>query len=236
MFEQMTIFDFLDSSNIEPKEEPENEKTSLPENVLPKPIIKEREIGKERISDEEAKALFAQCIKEVQDIGIPMGTLLEELHINPRATRRWGCCTHKRKRGTIDEFGHIIEVSERLLYCTEEAIKTTMIHELLHTCKGCDNHGYLWKAYADKVNRAYGYNVKRTTSTEEKGWTETIPYGTKYVLKCSECGKFFFYTKKSRAVKSPHFFTHNMCGGKLTNSSIEEAEEYFAKNKKEEIA
>ena len=54
-------------------------------------------------------------------------------------------------------------------------LKNTIIHELLHTCVGCMNHKAKWKFYADKVNRAYGYDdIKRTSTADEKGVKEVI--------------------------------------------------------------
>ena len=66
------------------------------------------------------------------------------------------------------EYYHI-EVSEFILGCDPEKIRGVLAHEILHTCKGCYNHGNMWKEYAAMMNSAYGYNIKRTSSNEEMG-------------------------------------------------------------------
>lgn len=53
-----------------------------------------------------------------------------------------------------------------------DGLKNTIIHELLHTCKGCMKHTGEWKQLAEKVNRYYGYNIKRCDSADEKGISE----------------------------------------------------------------
>lgn len=84
-----------------------------------------------------------------------------------RAKKRWGQC---RKIGN----NYIIEVNQILLRedTDIDGLKNTIIHELLHTCKGCMKHTGEWKQLAEKVNRYYGYNIKRCDSADEKGISE----------------------------------------------------------------
>lgn len=44
-----------------------------------------------------------------------------------------------------------------------------LAHEILHTCRGCANHGLRWKDYAQRMNELYGYGVERTDSFEKLG-------------------------------------------------------------------
>ena len=97
-------------------------------------------------------------------IALEFGKIVN-FEINYRAKSRWGQCQRKGS-------GYYINISDRLLQddVPIKALKDTIIHEILHTCNGCMNHGTTWKNYADKVNKAYGYNIKRCTSAEEKGF------------------------------------------------------------------
>ena len=96
-------------------------------------------------------------------------------------------------------------------------LKNTIIHELLHSCKGCMNHGENWKRLAEKVNRAYGYNIKRTSSSDEKGVQKsTVPTAkNKYCVICEKCGKKYMRTRMSNLVKYPNRYSCGVCGGKL---------------------
>lgn len=103
------------------------------------------------------------CFRELEALGIVCGSV-QAFRVNTRAKRRWGLCK-------ILPGGYQIEIAAVLLRedIPLASLKDTIIHELLHTCPGCANHGAQWKALADKVNRAYGYNIRRLASPAEKG-------------------------------------------------------------------
>lgn len=96
----------------------------------------------------------------------------------------------------------------------------TIIHELLHTCPGCMNHGKQWKTWAEKVRKTYGYNIKRTSDNDEKEVTTgNLNYNAreyKYFVYCKKCGKMIAKRKrKSDLIDNIGRYTHSNCGGKL---------------------
>ena len=112
------------------------------------------------------KKLQEICLSEVVAVGIEPGNIIE-WQLNSRAKSRWGQCTRNNKTKECK-----IQIAAQLIYddrISEKACKETIIHEILHTCNGAKGHTGLWKQYADKINTRYGYNIKRTTSGEEKG-------------------------------------------------------------------
>ena len=140
------------------------------------------------------QACYEECVKELSTIGITCGNILKVIP-NTRSKNRWGLCKHEPN-------GHIIEISYRLLQdeVSEYALKNTLIHELLHTVEGTCGHKGLWKELANKVNKYYPqYNIKRTTSEEEKGIEPvTKKQEAKYIISCPKCGweePYFRYTK-----------------------------------------
>lgn len=144
------------------------------------------------------------CCEKLDVIGIKYGTIVS-ITINTRAKKRWGQC---KKIGNC----FAIQVSSRLISEDVELVhlETTVIHEILHTCKGCMNHGNEWKTLAEKVNRAYGYNIKRTTSNEEKG-IEPIP--AKYKFVCKDCGCVVTRMRESDFVKHYYNYRCAKCHG-----------------------
>ena len=89
-----------------------------------------------------------QIISQAQAQGIPVpDNIFPEVNVNPRPKKRFGCC--RRKDGMF-----IIEISEFILVCSDDAIRNVMAHEVLHTCDGCYDHGIKWKEYAGRMNRA----------------------------------------------------------------------------------
>ena len=154
----------------------------------------------------ELDGLMARLRRELISIGIPVSNRLEpEVRINTRARRRPGCCYYQSGR-------YWIEVSQAVLE-DEDLLKQTLVHELLHTCPKCRDHGPKWKAYAQTVNEKLGYRIERTVKTETPAGSlrhEEI----KYILECQSCGAQIKRMRMSKAVKSPWRY-RCPCGGKL---------------------
>ena len=154
----------------------------------------------------ELDGLMARLRRELISIGIPVSNRLEpEVRINTRARRRLGCCYYQSGR-------YWIEVSQAVLE-DEDLLKQTLVHELLHTCPKCRDHGPKWKAYAQTVNEKLGYRIERTVKTETPAGSlrhEEI----KYILECQSCGAQIKRMRMSKAVKSPWRY-RCPCGGKL---------------------
>ena len=154
----------------------------------------------------ELDGLMARLRRELISIGIPVSNRLEpEVRINTRARRRLGCCYYQAGRCRI-------EVSQAVLE-DEDLLKQTLVHELLHTCPKCRDHGPKWKAYAQTVNEKLGYRIERTVKTETPAGSlrhEEI----KYILECQSCGAQIKRMRMSKAVKSPWRY-RCPCGGRL---------------------
>ena len=80
-------------------------------------------------------AYAIECMNELDNIGIEYGNIIE-FTVNTRAKKRWGQC--RAVPG-----GYSINISSVLLdeRNDEKGLKETIHHELLHSCKGCMNHG-----------------------------------------------------------------------------------------------
>lgn len=136
--------------------------------------------------------LVDEVIGDLDAIGIEYGNIVEWT-INYRAKSRWGQC---RKVGN----NFYINISVDLLddNIDEFSAKNTIAHEILHTCKGCMNHGYEWQRLARMVNDCYyNYNISRCTSSEEKG----IERVHKYNFVCNNCGYKIGYDRATKFVR-----------------------------------
>lgn len=155
-----------------------------------------------------------ECMTELEEIGIEYGNVTE-FTVNTRARKRWGQC--KKVPG-----GFEINISSVLLdeRNDERGLKETILHELLHTCRGCMNHGEIWKRLAQKVNMAYGYNIKRTNSADDKGVLEETRPPVKqrevnHRVTCTGCGHVYTRTKASKLITHTDHYRCGCCGGKL---------------------
>lgn len=158
----------------------------------------------------DINAVYADCRKKLEDIGIQCGNVMA-VTVNTRAASRWGQC--KRINGY-----YTINISARLLDDDVELVhlEDTMIHELLHTCDGCMNHGAEWKRRAEMVNRAYGYNIKRTASAAEKGIAEDrVERAAKYKFVCNECGQVITRNRASDFTRRYTAYRCGICKGTL---------------------
>lgn len=104
---------------------------------------------------------------------------------------------------------------------SERAIRNTLIHELLHTCPGCLNHGQKWKAYARIVQNRFGYNIVRAGGDKDEASAleaarreKRAGYQTQYLLVCTKCGQEFIRYRKSNLVLHPEKYRCK-CGGTI---------------------
>lgn len=157
-----------------------------------------------------------QCIDELKGIGIEPGRI-SSLEINTRARKRWGSCAPVYDgRGNIT--GYRISINRLLLdeKIPERALKNTIIHELLHSCKGCLTHRNRWKILAEKVGRELGYDIRRVGSRDHEGIAVEIPSKPpKYIIRCMSCGETYARKRRSKVVDHPELYRCGKCNGKL---------------------
>lgn len=175
--------------------------------------------------DKRLQEVFNECIEEMNAIEIPFGRITK-VTVNYRAKSRWGQCER-----TFDVYGivyHInINVDLLLSDSTEKGLKETVIHEILHTCPNCWCHTGEWKRLADLVNDCYNYNVKRTDSPKDKGFTEyeVVKHraaNPKYVFRCKGCGAIVTKTRACDFTKYPILYYCKRCGGNFARISADE--------------
>ena len=116
--------------------------------------------------------------------------------------------THTAPRETTT-----IELSAQLAReGTERAVMQVLCHEVLHTCYGCSNHGARWKGYAQRMNSAYGYHIRRTDNYGALGIEDDRP--VRYWVVCARCGRRIPRMKRSPLVDHPERY-RCPCGGTL---------------------
>ena len=150
--------------------------------------------------------LLARVIEQARQAGIPVSAYIDpKVRVNYRARSRFGCCVQKNGR-------YYIEVAEQLLGTKEEAVCQVLAHEVLHSCRGCANHGLRWKDYAARMNEQYGYEVARTDTFEKLGLADQRPI--RYLVVCRSCGQTMSRMRRSALVEHPERYRCR-CGGTL---------------------
>lgn len=162
----------------------------------------------------DLQAVANECMTEISTIGVPYGNVVE-WKVNTRAQSRWGQC----KRLTHNRFS--INISSRLLDERVDLVglKNTIIHELLHTIEYSDGHRGAWAKWAGYVNRKLGYNIKRTSSADEKGVPTELQHNKtqeyKYVVECPCCKHQWKRMVKSSLISHPEYYQCPTCKTKL---------------------
>jgi predicted SprT family Zn-dependent metalloprotease len=140
-----------------------------------------------------------------------LGQIVLPIVINTRAMKRWGRCITRNGYSTI-------EISSRILGddVPDNAVLSTMVHEILHSCKNGHSHTGMWKIYANKVNRKYPYlNIQRTKSANEFGLSqEQVLISQKYAIRCKNCGAMHYSSRMSASIQTPEKYGCKRCGGK----------------------
>lgn len=165
---------------------------------------------------------FQNCIGLMDEIHMDYGKITE-VTVNTRAKHRWGQCKCKVigfKYNGEPIYEYSINISSLLLNerVPIESLQNTIIHEILHTCPGCANHGYEWKRRAAIVKRELGYDIKRCSSFEERGVDASLieEYkAPKYVVRCKKCGRNVGRTKMCGIIKHPELWRCGVCDGEF---------------------
>ena len=159
------------------------------------------------MTQSQVDALLALAISQAKQIGIPVaGNISPRVELNYRAKNRFGCCIHRPT-------GPVIELNAQL--ATEgsrDAILTVLVHEVLHTCPGCNNHGDRWQYYAMRMRITYGYEIQTRDSFGRLGIEDKRT--ARYRVICNRCGAQFTRQKRSPLVDHPERYRCK-CGGKL---------------------
>ncbi|MBR3785121.1 MAG: SprT-like domain-containing protein [Firmicutes bacterium] len=153
-------------------------------------------------------------------LGIPVSSgICPEIRFS-KATSWYGQCRQNCIYQGV-KYRFRISISEYHLQSSERAIRNTLIHELLHTCPGCLNHGPKWRAYADQVRQQLGYNIiasggdkDKASAMEAARQAKRAGYQTKYLLVCTRCGQEITRFRRSNLVLHPEKYRCK-CGGKI---------------------
>lgn len=154
--------------------------------------------------------LLLEVIDQAEKSNIPISKNINlNVKINKRAKTRFGAC----RKNIVNNQEHFqIEVGSALSICDNNVIKEVLAHEILHTCYNCQNHGSMWKKYAEQMNKAYGYNISRVKKFNEYNIANDTEY--KYKIVCKKCGKIIYRQKRTKVINNIKNYRCK-CGGTL---------------------
>ena len=161
---------------------------------------------------ERLEQVAEECMYQLSYLRIPVGNV-RGFTVNRRAISRWGQCKQRPE-------GYYINISSIL--CDgkhDDGLRSTIFHELIHTCPGCMNHGEKWKHWAAIVTEHTGLIIQRADSCEDKGVDRDLirsKRNYKYEFKCNGCGAIVKRERASRFTKNYEHYVCAKCKGKFT--------------------
>ena len=165
---------------------------------------------------DKARKIFQDLIIQFLQAGIPLPRkqIDSRLYLN-RASTRLGSCTKENGIYRISLSCYILG--------DEITVRDTLAHELVHTCRGCMNHGPNFQRISHQVERELGIPVNRTASREESersGIRDAYRQKIRYRIQCTKCGNTYYRQKKSVLVKNPERYRCGKCKGKLNVEEV----------------
>ena len=160
---------------------------------------------------QKAQNIFEDMIRQFALAGItlPLRQIDTRLHFSRSSTRLGSC---KKDRGIYK-----ISLSVYILE-DKEAVRSTIAHELVHTCRGCMNHGTSFQRIGRMVEAKLGIPVSSKASREESersGIKDAYIKKARYRISCSNCDAVLYRQKKSALVMNPNRYRCGKCGGRL---------------------
>mgnify|MGYP006398886169 FL=1 len=148
-----------------------------------------------------------RIVKKCEEIMIGCGLTLPAgitYNLNSRFTRAMGRCEYHGSYGGKPKY--VIQIAKRYFDAYMESgdmtkMEDTVLHEMCHVLPNCFNHGYDWERAVNKINRKYGYNIKRCYDVDEVVKSVKMEIHPSAEVFCPKCGKRGIYKTSSVYVK-----------------------------------
>lgn len=166
----------------------------------------------------DLKRLYLECVSEARSIGLDISDRITGIEVNSRLSRALGRCYARYAVG--GGYTYRIEVNPCMLAddLDDRIPKNTIMHELVHTCDRCMNHGPEFQRRAMMVNRKLGYHVSTTTDGDalEAAGVNLKRASDNYGIVCKKCGRVVERRKRwSTTLERIRSYRHSDCGGDL---------------------
>lgn len=157
------------------------------------------------MTQKELEKIKNDCIEIINEVVRPDAiTGVIEVKFNKRFTQTLGRCGRRKTTYGRAIAGHLVQISEKYYThhsTTDDERYSLMLHELLHSVKGCNNHGKLFNHYASLLEEATGVTqITGATSKTHSEYNKDTRTPFKYILECRECGREH-YMKRLRGGK-----------------------------------
>lgn len=200
--------------------------------------------GKSFITEENILTYINDCIKDLKSLGYTIDNDIDFM---------WGEASGTF--GTMfwpdnENSNYILVLNKHMIDEPEEAIKSTIYHELAHYInnkqlldKGIaywydydrlkwdsrlykqgihGSHGQWWQKVVNNINSKLGTSISRTSNYQlHTGVGDYAKTKNKYVVTCKNCGNVLTYSRKTDFVKNPNESTYDFYVRKYGQSWVD---------------
>lgn len=160
---------------------------------------------------ELARQMLTQCTAQVLAAGIPVqANRIRGISLIPLRNTRAICRCSRDENGRMF---YTIHLSDRFASRMEDPmvvshVRNSIIHELLHTCPRCLNHGRTWMHWSAECDRALGTQTRRHMEAPIYYNTLKTP---PVIYRCASCGNTYHAVKALEGE-----VTCELCGDPMT--------------------
>ena len=150
--------------------------------------------------------IYEYCIALLIKEKIPISKkIAKQISINKRYKKTLATCSFNKNT-------YLIEINSYILTSNRKSLEEIILHELIHTIKGCFNHGKKFVKYCDIVNKKFNYNILVSFPNNIINYENMIIYK----IQCQHCNKIYLSYNKTKQIKEISEYSCS-CGGNLKN-------------------
>lgn len=155
--------------------------------------------------DSRYQQIIKQCVALMRQLNVPISRSVYFKYNS--GCSRYGFCKKNTVKSASGQKSCDFTIAINKYILNDKDIATTVIHELLHTVDGAQNHQKTWRKWAQYVNANTQYTISRTGNYQ----LEPIAYRKKTVVSqpsaydpqtmdvacCQCCGQTIFIRKQA---------------------------------------
>lgn len=167
-----------------------------------------KNLKKYSISKEDIRKEFEDCLFELKnwkdrDVPFPKRPIkLSNKFLY--GMKSLGECQTTYQHGHLEERQCLISLNRAFLsgYMSPESLRSTIMHEIVHTFDECNNHGMAFQFWGNLIRQSFGIDIGGTRADEKEAceFARANVSSAKDIVVCLDCGHYWTFSKKTKYV------------------------------------
>lgn len=165
--------------------------------------LKKYSISKEDIRKEFEDCLFKLKSWKDRDVPFPKRPIrLSNKFLS--GMKVLGQCETTYPHGRFEERECLIFLNRAFLsgYMSSESLRSTIMHEIVHTFDECNNHGMAFQCWGNLIRQSFGIDIGGTRADEKEKceFARANVSSAKDIVVCLDCGHYWTFSRKTKYV------------------------------------